>query len=212
MPILFIPFLFLFQIRTTMPDSQDHFIPGEYALRGVHDMAAGFLFTPDGKFQFGYAYGAVDRMAEGTYSVSGDTIKLKSRKEPGKDFSILRQEKRGRQIIIQVQDPNQYLKSTVVAFYGSPEHFEVAEADKDGRIVIPEADPKQVYLRHQLYVDIPTLIRDEGDDNTFFEVSMNPSLAEVSFQGIDLFIKEGDLTCHPNYFMPFEHIRFVRME
>jgi hypothetical protein len=204
-------FLFLFiHLITPPPVMQTRTLSGDYVLRGIHDMAAAFRFTPDGRFQFNYIYGVVDRMAEGTYTIAGDTVKLASRKAPGTDFTILKESKQGRQITIQVVDANPHLKSYVVAFYGTPDAFEVARADSDGRIVIPDADPKQVYLRHELYVDIPTLIRDEGNANTYFEVGMNPSLAEVSFKAIDLFITEDGLTCHPNYFMPFERILFEK--
>ncbi len=204
--------LFLIIHLTAHTDMQTPTLSGIYPLRGIHDMAAAFRFTPDGQFQFNYIYGVVDRVAEGTYTIHGDTVKLSSRKAPGADFTILKQAKQGRQITIQVIDPGPHMKSYVVAFYGTPDAFEMAKADKDGRIVIPDSDPKQVYLRHELYVDIPTLIREEGNTNTYFEVAMNPSLAEVSFKGIDLFITEDGLTCHPNYFMPFERILFENPE
>jgi hypothetical protein len=204
--------LFLIIHLTAHNDMQSTTLSGVYPLRGIHDMAAAFRFTPDGRFQFNYIYGVVDRMAEGTYTIHGDTVRLASRKAPGEDFTILKESKQGRQVTIQVVDDNPHLKSYVVAFYGTPDAFEVVRADKDGRIVIPDADPKQVYLRHELYVDIPTLIRDEGNPNTYFEVGMNPSLAEVSFKGIDLFITENGLACHPNYFMPFERILFEKEE
>lgn len=59
-------------------------------------MAAAFYFSADGKFQFEYFYGAVDRMAQGTYTVIGDTLKLKSDKEAGKDFTVEKQSQKKR--------------------------------------------------------------------------------------------------------------------
>ena len=59
-------------------------------------MASGFNFSADGKFEFFFTYGAVDRSAAGTFTVAGDTLKLKSNKEPGKDFSITGQSKQGK--------------------------------------------------------------------------------------------------------------------
>jgi hypothetical protein len=79
---------------------------GVYSLKGIQDMAAGFKFTPDGRFEFFYMYGASDRNATGTYTVEGDTIKLKSDKEPGKDFKIVSQKKAGQGYTIEVQDAN----------------------------------------------------------------------------------------------------------
>ncbi|MBP7238830.1 MAG: hypothetical protein KBA14_01280, partial [Saprospiraceae bacterium] len=60
------------------------------------------------------------------------------------------------------------------------------------------------------FPDIPTLIKDKNNPNNYFEVSLLPTLGQVSFKGIDLFIKGDTLTCHPNYFMPFENIQFVK--
>ena len=71
-------------------------LDGVYNLRGIHDMAAGFQFTPDGRFEFFYIYGASDRHATGTYAMDGDTVKLKSDKQPGKDFKIESQDKKGK--------------------------------------------------------------------------------------------------------------------
>ena len=67
-----------------------------------------------------------------------------------------------------------------------------------------------IYLRHEIFPDIPTLIKDKNNPTNYFEVSLLPTLGQVSFKGIDLFIKGDTLTCHPNYFMPFENIQFVK--
>ena len=60
-------------------------LQGEYFFRKT-EMVAGFNFSAAGTFQFFYSYGAVDRSAAGTFMVEGNTIKLQSSKEPGKDL------------------------------------------------------------------------------------------------------------------------------
>jgi hypothetical protein len=50
-------------------------VPGEYYF-SRQEMVAGFKFSPDGRFEFFYSYGAVDRNASGTFSVEGDILKL----------------------------------------------------------------------------------------------------------------------------------------
>ena len=50
---------------------------GEYYFRR-QEMVADFNFSADGKFQFFYSYGTVDRNATGTFSVHGDILHLKS--------------------------------------------------------------------------------------------------------------------------------------
>jgi hypothetical protein len=185
-------------------------LDGVYALRGIQDMAAAFKFTPDGRFEFFYAYGAGDRNATGTYMVEGDTVKLKSDKEPGKDFKIDAQRKQGKGYTIKLNDADKNYLSYMSCFYFVGDKQELAEANKEGIIHIDLPEVDSLYVRHELAVDIPTLVKDKDNDNNYFEVSLLPSLGQVSFKGIDLFIKEDTLTCHPNYFMPFENIRFEK--
>jgi len=185
-------------------------LDGVYTLHGIQDMAAGFKFTPDGRFEFFYIYGAGDRDATGTYTVEGDTVKLKSDKEPGKDFKIDAQRKEGTGYTIKVNDPNTNYLSYVSCFYFIGETRELVEANKHGLIHIDLPAVDSIHVRHELAVDIPTLVKDKTNDNNYFEVSLLPSLSQVSFKGIDLFMKEDTLTCHPNYFMPFERIRFEK--
>jgi hypothetical protein len=185
-------------------------LDGNYSLYGIHDMAAGFKFTPDGRFEFFYAYGASDRNATGSYTVEGDTVKLKSDKEPGKDFKIENQRKEGKGYTIEVKDGNKNYLSDVSCFYFVGETQEFIQANNQGIIYLDLPAVDSLYVRHELAVDIPTLLKDKDNDNNYFVVSLLPSLGQVSFKGIDLFIKDDELTCHPNYFMPFENIRFVK--
>ena len=53
-------------------------IVGEYYFRKM-EMASGFNFSKDGKFQFFYTYGAVDRTANGSFTVES---------KPGKGTTI----------------------------------------------------------------------------------------------------------------------------
>ena len=185
-------------------------IKGEYRLRGIPETASGFRFSADGRFDFFFIYGAVDRNATGTYIVEGDTIKLQSEKEPGKDFPIISEQKKGSNYTIKISDPNVYLLRNVIAIYFKGGVQEVAYSDDDGIITINEKLVDTIYLRHELFPDIPSLIKDQNNENHYFEVGLSPSLGAVSFKGIDLAIEGKTLTCLPNYFMPFENITFVK--
>ena len=183
---------------------------GEYRLTGIPETASAFMFTKDGTFEYFFIYGAVDRAAHGTYTIEGDTIKLKSNKEPGKDFLVKSEKKQGKGFTIQVTDPNEYLLSNIVAIYYVDETEKVAYSDSKGRIIIEETTVGKIYLMHQLFPDIASLIKDESNNNNYFEVGLSPSLVYVSFKGID-FLKDGnELTCLPNYIMPFDNIRYVK--
>jgi hypothetical protein len=199
--------------NTTKPNKKQKTmstLDGVYALRGIQDMAAAFKFTPDGRFEFFYAYGAGDRNATGSYTIEGDTVKLKSDKEPGKDFKIETQRKQGKGYTIKLNAADKNYLSYMSCFYFVGETRELAQANKEGIIHIDLPEVDSLFVRHELAVDIPTLVKDKDNDNNYFEVSLLPSLGQVSFKGIDLFIKEDTLTCHPNYFMLFENIRFEK--
>ncbi|MEP6793385.1 MAG: hypothetical protein ABJB16_03600 [Saprospiraceae bacterium] len=182
---------------------------GDYNLH-MHEMASGFRFTPDGKFQFYFSYGAVDREATGTYAVEGDTLKLKSDKEPGKDFPIASQSKEGKGYTVQVTAPNAYLLKYVRCMYFIGDKQFDAETDDKGLIHIDVPKCDKIYLQHQLFPDIACLIKDENNANNYFEVSLSPSLQQVTFKGIDFVIKGDELSCLPNYFMPYDGIRYVK--
>lgn len=184
-------------------------LSGEYNLH-VREMASGFRFSEDGKFDFYYSYGAVDRAASGTYTMEGDTVKLKSDKEPGKDFPIQAQSRKGKGYTIQVKDANQYLLKYVRCMYFIGDEQHEAMSDDDGKIHLDVPHCDKIYLQHQLFPDVGSLIKDTDNDNNYFEVSLSPSLAFVSFKGIDLFRKGDELTCLPNYFMPMEDIRYIK--
>jgi hypothetical protein len=183
---------------------------GSYRLVGVHDLASAFEFTLDGKFQYFYIYGVADRNATGTYTIVGDTVKLKSDKEGGKDFPIESQSKKGKGFTIQVKAPNPYLLKHVTAIYLVGEEQKIAESDDKGVIHIEDAHVDQIYVRHEIFPDVACLIKDKDNDNNYFVISLSPTLQQVSFVGIDLFKKGNTLTCLPNYFLPFDNIQFVK--
>lgn len=97
---ILIPF-FIFQIKLMAQTG----IQGEYAFRR-QEMVAAFNFTSDGRFEFFYSYGAADRSATGSFTVDGDTLKLKSDKEAGKDFAIKKQTRSGSGFTITSHAPN----------------------------------------------------------------------------------------------------------
>lgn len=183
---------------------------GEYQLVGIHDMAAGIRLTEQGTFDFFYVYGAVDRVAKGTYTLEGKTIKLKSEKEAGKDFTIIKQHKTGKGYTIKVTDPNAMLAGyvKVIVFKGKEQSVEFV--NKKGELHLSDGHIDRIYLQHELFPDIASEIKSETNDNNYFEVSLNPSLQMVSFKGVDFTLTNDTLTCLPNYFMPFENIRFVK--
>lgn len=201
---MLIPILFI-TITTTAVMSQSH-LSGTYELRGIHDLASAFHFNNDKTFDFYYLYGAVDRVAKGTYEIVGDTVKLKSQKVPGKDFDVTSQKKQGKGYHLVFKAPNTQLLRRIkcIGFNGTAKME--YETDKDGVINIPNMTFDKLYVQHLLFPDIVTQIKDEKNDNNYFELTLKPSLSEVSFKGIDLVIQGDELHMLPNYFMQFRDI------
>jgi hypothetical protein len=185
-------------------------ITGVYSLTGIPEMAAAFEFKADGSFRFMYSYGAVDRTSVGTYTQQNNTIILKANKVPGKDFIVNKQSMLGKQFSIKVVHPNAYLTEHISCVAFSGEKRNVYYTNKQGLAVFDTVGITKVYLQHPLYPDVLTLIKDADNKNNHFELSLSPLLEQVSFKGIDLTINGNTLTCLPNYFMPFENIKFVR--
>jgi hypothetical protein len=182
-------------------------IEGVYSFRR-QEMVASFRFGKNGRFDFFYSYGAVDRVAQGEFYLEGSNIQLKSTKEPGKDFTILKQEKKGTGFTVKVNEPNAYLAKYVLGIYFSGDQQQAAVCNESQEIIIPDTACTKIYLQHQLFPDILTLIKDEQTDANYFEVTLNPSLQQVSFKGIDLVVEEDGLHCLSNYFMPVDNIVF----
>lgn len=185
-------------------------IEGVYALDGIRESAGAFKFDSSGKFEFFFSYGAVDRTAFGTFRVEGNKIILKSNKEPGKDFTVTKQSTNNDGFIVVAKAPNSILASYVKAVVVNGQEKEPFNSDNHGVIKINSTKAEKIYLQHELYPDILTLIKDENNKNNHFEVSLNQIMEQVSFKGIDLTIEGDTLTMPTNYFMPFRDIRFVK--
>ena len=189
--------------------SQKH-VQGEYYFRKM-EMASGFNFRADGKFEFFFSYGAVDRSATGTFSVEGDTLKLKSDKQPGKDFTVTSQSKQAKGYSLKCNDANKYLLQNILCVFLADGQKQEAYTDSNGEVNIDLAHCDTIYVQHTLFPDIVTLVKDKTNDNNRFTLSLNPSLEQVSFKGIDFKIEnDTTLTCIPNYFLEMQDIKFVK--
>lgn len=177
------------------------------------EMVATFTFSSGNQFTFFYSYGAADRYAQGTFTREGNIIKLKSDKEPGKDFTVTHSEKNGKGYRIQFEHPQRQLLQHIrcLVFVGNEQHEFFSDAN--GVVDIPLTQCSRIYAQHLLYPDVVSVIKEEGDPHNQFKATLNPSLEQVSFKGIDLTIEDEEtLSCLPNYFMMIEGIRFYKEE
>lgn len=192
----------------TMETQAQSVVSGEYYF-GRQELASGFRFNTDGTFEFFYSYGASDRTANGTYTISGDTIKLKSDKEPGKDVVINKESKQGKGYIIQCKAPNKEILSYMQCIVVNGDQKDVFEANNEGIIKIDQERCDKIYVSCLMFPDIPTLIKDESNSHNRFEVTLLPIVQQVSFKGIDFKIEDdSSISCYPNYIFMMENIRF----
>lgn len=185
-------------------------VQGEYVFNR-QEMVAGFDFSADAKFKFFYSYGAIDRTATGTFTVKGDTLTLKSNKKSGHDFTVKSQSKEGKGYTIKIEDANEYFLANIRCsfFTGKERHDEIT--DEKGEIKVAFEQVDKIYVQHLLYPDMVTLVKDERNANNRFVLTLNPSLAQVSFQGIDFKINnDKTLSCTSNYFMMLDDIKFKK--
>lgn len=189
--------------------AQTH-IEGEYIFNR-QEMVAGFKFTKEGKFDFFCSYGASDRTATGTFIVEGKTIKLKSDKPAGKDFNVKAQSKSGTGYSIKFEDADAiFLNEIRCSFFtGGVRKDEYTDEKGILNMDIPDCD--SIFVYHPLFPDFVTCIKEEKNHNNNFVLTLNPSLAQVSFKGIDLTINDdGTLGCIHNYLIPLEDIHFEK--
>ncbi|MBK9485381.1 MAG: hypothetical protein IPO01_09260 [Chitinophagaceae bacterium] len=185
-------------------------ILGEYAFRKT-EMIAGFNFTAAGTFQFFFSYGAVDRSAAGTFTVEGNTIKLTSNKEAGKDFTVTAQSKDATGYTINFTHANKYLLQNIYCVFFVNGEKQEAVTDNKGEIHVDLAHCDSIYAKHLLFPDIVTLVKDAGNKNNRFTLALNPSLEQLSFKGIDLTIEnDGSLSWLPNYFLEMSGVKFIK--
>ena len=185
-------------------------IQGEYAFRKT-EMVAGFNFTAAGTFQFYFSYGAVDRTAAGTFRVEGNTIKLKSNKEAGKDFTLTAQSKDATGYTISFNHANKYLLQNIICVFFVNGKEEKVVTNSKGEVHADLAHCDSIYAQHLLYPDIVTLVKDATNKNNRFTLSLNPSLDQLSFKGIDLTIEaDKSLSWLPNYFLEMSGVKFVK--
>lgn len=199
-------FLLFINLKTLAQSS----VQGEYYFRR-QEMVAGFNFSVDGKFQFFYSYGAVDRNATGTFKIVGDTLKLKSDKVAGHDFTTTSQTSQGSGYTIAFTHPNKYLLKNILCIFFLNGKQQKVWSDENGRAHLDASHCDSIYVQHALYPDILTLVKDDKNEHNIFTLALNPSLEQVSFKGTDFKIESADrITCIPNYFMEITGIEFLK--
>ena len=106
---------------------------------------------------------------------------------------------------------NTYLLTNIRCsfFIGTERHDEFTDDNGEIKVAYPHCD--KIFVFHTLYPDMVTLIKDETNNNNRFILTLNPSLEQVSFEGIDFKIgNDSTISCIPNYLMMLKDIKFKK--
>jgi hypothetical protein len=204
----FIKSLIFFTIVSSSSKAQK--IAGVYSMQGGHEMVAAFEFKQD-SFRFYFIYGAVDRSASGRFTIQNGNIILHAAKIPGKDFTIAREEIRGDGTSIKISNPNQALLRNIVGFFIKGSEQDQQFSDDQGMVHSKLGDCDSVLVLHTLFPDVPTLIKSKAENkNNYFELTLNPSLAELSFRDFTLHIEGEEITGSLPWLFEREKAVFVK--
>ena len=201
----------IFAIMSLMQKLSAQDIAGEYYIKGNHEMVAAFKFDADSSFEFYFVYGAVDRTAKGTYTVNGKNILLKSDKPAGHDFTVTMEKISGQGSTVKFTDKNQYLQKSIACVFIKGKQEEVVYSDAKGIAHSSLSECDSIIAVHMLFPDAPTAIKSSSaNKNNYFEATLNPSLAAVSFKDFVLTKKDDSLVGSLPYLFESEQSVFVK--
>ena len=185
-------------------------ITGYYYLQGVRETAAGIHFKPNSTFEFFYSYGASDRYANGTYSISNGKLIIKGDKLPGNDLKVINSSRKGTGFSLKVVHKNPVLTSDIICIRGEGD---VQHTDRQGRVVAPEK-PDSIQLIHPFFPDEPTVIRfaEFPKEHNYFELELQPQLEQVCFLDVAIEIKDGKFSVQLPWLFGERVVTFYREE
>lgn len=186
------------------------YLPGEFYLTGVPEMASGFKFSEDGDFQFFYSYGASDRTAEGHCKIIDNLLVLQGNKIPGKDFNLVQKTHLGNGITIQINHPDKMFVANVVCFLYADNEPVIVETGANGIAKFKQEKASKIELIHALFPDVPTVLDIKNEAADYFEFSLNLSLEQVVFDNVKLSIKNNSFFLKNIYLFGDEPVLFVK--
>lgn len=203
-----------FIISNSSAAQSHHDVTGEYSLKGIPEMAAGFKFNEDSTFQFFYIYGAVDRSAHGEFTVIDNRIILKGSKPAGSDFTLSKELKSGNGFTVSIVDSNKLLIKDAVCFFISGTDTVFVQTNDEGIANTEIRECDKILIIHQFYPDIPTVINVKGEENNYFELTLNQSLAEVVFDDavIEFDKENGETILLDNIYLFSKKVPFVKKQ
>jgi len=168
-------------------------IPGEYYLRGVTEVASGFLLKPDSTFEFFFSYGALDRMGSGKWIGNGNEIIFNSKPRPPHDFALISSKKATDEFVtIKITDRNELLQRYVYAKVKFTDTVMEGMTNEKGEIKFPRKTMEDISLQFQFCPEKTSVFK-PGNEHNYFEFRFEPWISEYFFNDFHLTADGKDL-------------------
>ena len=171
---------------------------GEYYLQGVMETGSGFKLNDDSSFQFFFSYGALDRTAEGTWSVTGNSIVLNTRKKPLYDYALVNsRQTKDDNITISLpgsREISKYLHCSIKS--GAQE--QQGSFGPDETVSFKAQPVESIELFFEFCPEKISLFKIQASDHNHFEFRFEPWMMELFFENFKLNAGPDRLTgAHP---------------
>jgi len=166
-------------------------VAGEYYLRGVMEVASGFLLKPDSTFQFFFSYGALDREGSGQWELKNKEVIFNRGKRPDLDFTLINSKKVDNNFItIRITDNNSLLLRYVYVKIKFTDTIMEGITNEQGEIKFPQKQVENLSLIFQFCPE-KTSVFNLNKEHNYFEFRFEPWIAEYFF--FDFHLRpEGD--------------------
>ncbi|MBD2754638.1 hypothetical protein [Spirosoma validum] len=174
-------------------------IAGEYYLTGVREVGSGIKLNADSTFEFFFAYGALDRMGQGTWKQQGNQLILNSRPRPPKDFALVTSRTMSEtKLTIRIVDPNKQLLRYVEVAAKNRADIQRGMTDVDGKATFAKPPVEAISLRFELCADRYSVFPITNKAHNYYEFRFEPWIAEVFFKNATYTLSDGELEgSHP---------------
>jgi hypothetical protein len=170
-------------------------IEGEYYLEGLREMASGFLFRPDGSFQFFFTYGAMDRFGSGKWVQNDGQLVLNSRTKPPYDFALVDSKLQSHDFInIKMDSANPSLLRHVFCSLQNGVEGTWKQMSQYGDVQFPKQPVETISLILEFCPERFSIIPINQQEHNEFTFRFETTIMEVFFQNFSLQVKPDGLS------------------
>jgi hypothetical protein len=182
---------------------------GEYYMHGVMETASAFALKADSTFEFFYSYGAVDRYGKGKWYQKGDSVILNSFEKNNGSFKLVKSEHRpANDLTIKFSNPDRNLLSYTTCLAKSSKTQQIARTGNDGIAKIPMKSADSLFLVFELCPERFSAFKVTSQN--YFEVELEPWIAEVTFDNFSLRLTAKGLEGHHPLLEPMKVVLYER--